>query len=794
MARRSSPLVAAHALSSLVLVSFLLRSAAACTSFIVTPAASADGSTQISYAADNSQIYGEALRVAAADYEKGSVMSVMDMDTGRYLGVIPQAEHTYAYIGGAQMGGINERQVGLAETTFGGLPSLQAQPGALVDYAMLMQLGLQRASTAREAIDIITTHMAQYGYASEGESFTIADTREVWVMDIIGKGAGELGAVWVAMRVPDGHISGHANQARITTFPRDDPDTCLYAPDVVSFAVANGFYPAGAPEADFDFAATYNPITFSGARASDARVWDFFSRVGGEPGFAAAHAAYATGADLSVRLPFSIKPAAPVALNDTLWATRSKYENTPLDMTKDVAAGGYESPFRAHPLFWDATGKPDATGTLGNYFHERPAATQQTGWHFVAQLRAWLPHEVGGLLWYGVDDTSLSPRTPIHVGVTELPPSYTSTPLGKGSFADATTFSLDSAWWVNNLVANYAYWQYNLIAPQVHTAIAMHEASAFAELAAIETTATTLLRSGTDVDRDAAIKLLTGHCVSAGQRLTVTWLKLFHQLFVQHRDGTLNSRVRLQPSAKAGDGCPCPSIAPPPDGQCTAIGKPGYASWWYGEIVAYTGARFAVTQPRSKAAATTLIASASPAEESVHVTAQAQRILERGSAREGALGSAHAAFSPADAWIAASAAAAREAAGAADATPSVLMMAAHEAPPPKLLRDRPSQLTMAWPLLVGLFVCGVACGALVTRAHAAQHGRQLQLQGSRSCVTAVPEVDGHQELGAATDYRPLGEADAAAPEMRDQEELGAATDYRPLGEVGASAFAVLYGL
>lgn len=707
-------LMAACCARVVVVAIAILTPVKACTSFIVTPGASADGSLHFTYAADNGAIYGEAKLSPAQNHPPGSVVQVVDADTGVYLGEIPQVSHTFGYVGGAQMGGINDRQVGVAETTFGGVPSLQKQPGALVDYAMLHQLALQRASSAREAIEIMTTHVEKYGYASEGESFTIADAKEAWVMDMIGKGEGEIGAVWVAMRVPDGHISGHANQARITTFPRDDPANCLYAKDVVSFAVAKGLWPSDAPDDTFDFAAAYDPVTFTGARASDGRVWDFFSRVGGDQDFAASHLKYVSGMDLSKRLPFSMRPAAPIALNDTIWATRSKFEGTALDMTRDVGASGYESPFRAMPLFWDSSGHQGATGP---YFHERPAATPQTGWHFVGQLRSWMPPEAGGILWYGVDDTGLSPRTPLFAGISALPPSYTSTPSGEGSFADATTLSFDSAFWVNNLVANLAYWQYNQIAPQVHTAIALHEATAFTEVATLDKKVAPLLQ-GSDKDRASAIALLTEHSVSAGQRLTATWFQLFQYLFSKHRDGLVATRQPgpLPTGPTARDTCPLITVAPSPDGQCVKIGKPGYASWWYKKLIDLTGERFKVQLPQLFVTAMSKTPSSIPGQSAAFQHAsdsRLQRILESGSGHAPPPSEAAQTDSTADAWRVATATVAQTSVRTATTIAAMVPTKDDFGSPydqPEVANSTP------WAAFVGLFTAGMACGGVIVYA------------------------------------------------------------------------------
>lgn len=441
-----------------------------CTNLVVTKGASADGGLHFSYSADSGGLFGELRFLPAADHAPGSVADVWEWDTGRYLGAIPQVAHTYKVVGH-----LNEWQVSIGETTFGGVGILARQKAAKVDYGSLILLALQRSRSAREAISVMTDLVASHGYASEGETFTIGDPNEVWLMEMIGSGFDTLGAVWVARRVPDGYVTAHANQARITTFPRDDPDNCVYAPNVVSVAVSQGLYPADAPVDAFSFSDVYDPLTFGGARSAEARVWDFFSRV--VPGFGEAHVSYAAGHNLTRRMPLWVVPAEPVSVSDTFGYMRSHFEGTPFDMSTDLGAGPYGSLYRASPLYWEATGSL--------YVNERPIATQQTGWHFVVQLRHWLPDAIGGLLWFGVDDTGLSVRTPVYGGVTAVAPSWTRQPTAHTT-ADAHTFSFESAFWTFNLVANMVYSRWRDAAPIVLKRAAHHEQQYFRETRELE--------------------------------------------------------------------------------------------------------------------------------------------------------------------------------------------------------------------------------------------------------------------------------------------------------------------
>jgi dipeptidase len=438
----------------------------ACTNFLVTKGASKDGSTFITYAADSHTLYGELYYRPAANYPAGTMMDIYEWDSGKKLGQIKQAIQTYSVVGN-----INEHQVAIGETTFTGLDTLQDKRG-IIDYGSLIYITLQRAKTAREAIMIFHQLVSEYGYYSTGESFSISDPNEVWILEMIGKGspildkkgnvdtkAWTLSPVWVAMRIPDGYVSGHANQARITTFPLENGKTSIstkniskifnpsvevvYSYDVISYAKAIGLY-AG-KDADFSFSDTYNPLNFGAARFCEARVWAGFMKI--NPEEMAKYEDYARGDNLKNRMPLWIKPTNKLSVQDVFSLMRDHYEGTSMDMTKDVGAGPYACPYRWRPMTWDYKGV--------DYIHERAISTQQTGFSFVAQSRSKYPNPVGGIIWFGVDDSYTSVYMPVFCGITKIP-HYIAT--GNG---DMMTYSPTSAFWLFNQVSNYAYTRYS---------------------------------------------------------------------------------------------------------------------------------------------------------------------------------------------------------------------------------------------------------------------------------------------------------------------------------------------
>lgn len=439
----------------------------ACTNFLITKGASKDGSTMISYAADSHVLYGELYYMPAADYPEGAMVDIYEWDTGRKLGQIKQARHTYSVVGN-----MNEYQLSIGETTFGGLEQL-VDTTAIIDYGSLIYTTLQRAKTAREAIKVMDELVRTYGYASAGESFSICDPDEVWILEMVGKGQKILGkdgkpdakrnskgAVWVAYRIPDGYISGHANQARITKIKPADGKTsitnkdlakkynlasveCIYSADVVDYAKGIGLY--NGKFEDFSFSDTYCPLTFSGMRGCEARVWAGFMKA--NPAEAAQYEDYARGENPNHRMPLWIKPNRKLTLNDMFSFMRDHYEGTSMDMSKDLGAGPYACPYRWRPMGFEVDGK--------SYIHERATSTQQTGFSFIAQSRGWLPRQIGGILWFGVDDTYSTCYAPMYCGITEIPLCFR---VGNGNMAE---YSPTSAFWLFNLVTNFAYSRYS---------------------------------------------------------------------------------------------------------------------------------------------------------------------------------------------------------------------------------------------------------------------------------------------------------------------------------------------
>ncbi len=423
----------------------------ACTNLIVTKGASADGSVMVTYAADSHQLYGELYYRPAADYPKGAIQEIYDWDSGRYLGSIPQARHTYSVIGN-----MNEHQLIVAETTFGGREEF-VDTTAVLDYGTLIYTALQRCRTAREAIALIDELTQTYGYASEGESFTIADTEEAWIMEIMCKAPkynkkGEnvnRGSVWVAKRIPDGCISAHANQARITTIDFKDPENCLYSRDVIRHAREQGIF--NGKDEEFSFCDVYAPLDFGGARGCESRVWSFFRR------FAEgmdAYRDYAMGYDLTHHMPLYVKPIQPISVKQMADMMRDHFEGTPMDMTTDIGAGGSRCPYRWRPMDWIWDGQ--------EYVNERAIATQQTGWWFVAQARASQPY---GIFWFGVDDAATSPLMPFCSHVTEIPECVRE---GNGSMIE---YSETSMFWMVNRIAQFAYLRYDRIGAEVRSVI-----------------------------------------------------------------------------------------------------------------------------------------------------------------------------------------------------------------------------------------------------------------------------------------------------------------------------------
>ncbi len=478
-----------------------------CTNFIITKGASVDGSVMISYTADSYEAYGELYHYPAAVYQNGAWLEIYEWDTGKYLGKIPQASVTYNVIGN-----MNEHQVVIGETTFGGREELGVANG-IIDYGSLIYIALQRSKTAREAIKVMTDLVSEFGYYSSGESFSIGDANEAWILELIGKGEGNKGAVWVAVKIPDGNISAHANQSRITTFPLNDSETSLYAQDVISFAREKGYF--SGKDSEFDFSAAYAPLDFGAIRFCDARVWSLFRRCNTSM---EKYISYVKGESLE-RMPLSIKPDKKLSVHDVMGLMRDHYEGTELDMTKGIAAGPYHMPYRWRPLTWQYNGE--------EYFHERPISTPQTGFSFVSQARAHLPREVGGVLWFGVDDTYFTVYTPMYSSMSRTPYNYSK---GVGSLSQ---FTWNSAFWVFNFVANFSYPRYSIVIDDVKKTQNEIEGKYFAQQENIESTALSLLKNS----KGEAIEYLTSYSISSAEQTYKTWKQFGEHLILKYMDG-----------------------------------------------------------------------------------------------------------------------------------------------------------------------------------------------------------------------------------------------------------------
>ena len=440
----------------------IFNSASACTNLIVSKGASTDGSTFITYAADSHTRYGQLRYCPAADHEPGEMLKLYNYGSLKFQIEIAQPAHTYQVVGF-----INEHQLAMGETTWGGREELAHGSGEGIDYGNLIYVTLQRAKNCREAIKVMHELVSTYGYSDGGESFSIADPDEVWIFEIIGK-TSEKGAVWVARRVPDGYICGHANQARITTFPWEKGNTstgisissknikrifdkeieCVYSEDVASFARKRGFY--NGTDANFSFADTYNPLTFSGLRACEARVYAMFNRCADGM---KKYEAFAMGDKTAERLPLWVKPNRKLTVQDCMALMRDHFEGTPMDMTQDVGAGPFHCPYRWRPMDFEVDGQ--------KYVHERAISTQQTGFSFVAQCRKWLPNKLGGIIWFGVDDTYSTCYCPIYCGVTQVPVCFEE---GNGSMS---RYSETAAFWLFNRVSNFCYLRYDAMIQDV---------------------------------------------------------------------------------------------------------------------------------------------------------------------------------------------------------------------------------------------------------------------------------------------------------------------------------------
>ena len=555
-----------YALILVVLLSGMLseQTMNACTNFLITKGASKDGSVMITYSADSHVLYGELYYWPAMNWPAGTMVDVYEWDTGKYLGKIPQKSQTYSVVGN-----MNQHQLAIGETTFGGRPELADSTG-IIDYGTLIYFTLQRAKNAREAIVSFSQLLTDYGYASSGESFSIGDANEAWIMELVGKGQGKKGAVWVARRIPDGYISGHANHPRITTFPLADgvksitskeldkiynPEIeTVYAWDVID--VARSYKWFDGEDKDFSFCDTYAPLDFGGARFCEARVWSGFNMVNSQM---VQYTDYAMGENLKNRMPLWIKPDKKIGVRDVISMMRNYFQGTPMDMTKDLGAGPYGSTVRWRPMEW----KVDSV----SYIFERAISTQQTGFSFVTQSRSWLPDPIGGINWFGVDDTYYTVYSPMYCGITSVPETFA---VGNG---DMMTFSDNAAFWVFNQVTNFAYSRTNLLIGDLQKKQKELEDGYMTETESVDKTASDLFKS----DPAKAVKFLTEYSVKSGNATVEQWKELYKFLFTKYVDGNVKEK---QPIPKGYN-----RVNP-------KLKQPGYSEDWYRAIVKSTGDKF----------------------------------------------------------------------------------------------------------------------------------------------------------------------------------------------------------
>lgn len=555
-------------ISALVVLVAFSQQAMACTNYLITKGASTDGSTMISYSADSHVLYGELYHWPAQQWPAGTMMDIYEWDTGKKLGQIPQLERTYNVVGNS-----NEYQVSIAETTWGGRKELGKQDGAIMDYGSLIYVALQRSKTAREAMKNMTDLVAEYGYASSGESFSIADKDEVWVMEMIGKGQGQKGAVWVAAKIPDGYVSGHANHARITTFDYqkknkwDKEDAMFFnSKDVISFAREKKWF-TGDDEI-FSFSDTYNPVDFGGARFCEIRVYSMFHKVSKEFKNNAAYWDYAKGNVqheevnnyATNRMPLYIKPDKKVSVHDMMMFMRDHLEGTELDMSLDIGAGPFGLPYRWRGLTWEVGGK--------TYCNERATATQQAGFSFIAQMRSWLPDEVGTILWWGVDDPSGTVYMPFYSNMTSAPENFKE---GNGSMME---WSETAGFWIFNQVENFAYLFWDRVHPDVEEAQSKLETRFIAEVQKVDAEAVKILNTK---GHDEAVRYVNNYSHKIAAETFATWKVLYQELFMKFMDGNIKTRNEAKADYKINN---------------PKVEQPGYGEAWYRKVVEETGSQF----------------------------------------------------------------------------------------------------------------------------------------------------------------------------------------------------------
>ena len=522
----------------------------ACTNLIVGRKASQDGSVIVTYSCDDYGAYGFMNYLPGGKHAPGTMRPLYHYESNNYLGEIPEASETYTVVGL-----MNEHQLTIHETTFGGREELTDTVTGLMDYGSLMYVTLQRARNARQAIKVLTDLANTYGYGSEGESFTIADPKEVWIMDVIGKGPGRKGIVWVAVRIPDDCISAHANHSRIRQFPLKDKDNCLYSKDVISFAREKGYFKG--KDQDFSFADAYAPADFGALRFCEARVWSFFNKWAAQD--MTPYLAYAQGDTQAAPMPLYVKPKQPLSVQDVKDMMRDHYEGTPLALDSDLGMGPWEMPYRPTPLSFDVDGK--------KYFNERPISTQQTANVYVSQMRAWLPDHIGGVVWFGNDDTNMVPLTPVYCCAQSVPECY-----AQGT-ADCFHFSTRSAYWVQNWVSNMVYPRYSVLFPELKTERDQLEQDYNSLQQQVEDEAA-------NMPNDQAIKHLSAYSHRAAQSMLDVWNQLAQRLIVKYNDMAIKRTNEQGQYEKT------------PGGNQRPVLRPGYPEAYRKRIVEETGNRF----------------------------------------------------------------------------------------------------------------------------------------------------------------------------------------------------------
>ena len=547
--------------SALMAVAMLgsVSEAEACSNFIVGKKASVDGSVMCSYSADDYGMFQYLCHYPAAKHAKGEMRKIFDWDSNKYYGEIPEAAETYNVIGN-----INEWQVTIGETTYGGREEMVDSTG-IMDYGSLIYVALQRSKTAREAIKVMTTLANTYGYNSGGETFTICDPNEAWIMEMMGKGAGSKGAVWVALRIPDDAICAHANQSRIGKFNMKDKKNVMYAKDVVSFARSKGWFKG--KDADFSWKMAYAKPDFSGRRFCDARAWAMLNHFYDM----SPYLDWALGKNSDAQdMPLWVVPNKKVSVKDVENVMRDHYEGTPLSVAdgSDIGGGIWEMPYRPTPLMYKVDGK--------QYFNERPVSTQQSGFVFVSQMRSWLPREIGGVFWFANDDANMAAFTPVYCSMTERPECYNTPGV------DAVHFSKKNAYWVCNMTSNMVYPRYSLMFPTLKEVRDSLDNSYFAAQAGVEKKAQELYAQ----NPQAAVKYLNDYSVEKAQQMLARWNQLFEFMVVKYND------MIIKPTDKNG------TFKKTPYGLGATPVRPGYPEKFAKQLVKQSGDKFLVPEEK----------------------------------------------------------------------------------------------------------------------------------------------------------------------------------------------------